>query len=287
MAYRVGILDEDESYQKAVFQYCNTHGDLPIQMYAFTNIEAITTFLQSMTLDAVLVSEGYKNLELDIPRIVLTQHRTDTEKNNVFYRYQSMKIMLSEIIRLLEKNAPSINTECRVWAVYSPLGRCGKTAFARALVKQFPRSIYVNWEGYSSEKQPDERGTQILYCIKSKNAARLSEMLNQTELPAPRSYMDLHLLDVEDLEWLKEQLQKQSGLSLVVFDLGTMVLADLSMLRCFDRVFIPRLEDADSLHKLEVFRELIKQEIGDEFEKGLQYLEVLEKDVEQVAKKYV
>lgn len=46
MAYKVGLLDRDLPYQKALTEYLNLRTSTPIQLYTFTTEQVLQQFLE-------------------------------------------------------------------------------------------------------------------------------------------------------------------------------------------------------------------------------------------------
>lgn len=285
MAYKVCLLDSDPAYQRALMEYLNSRTTIPIQLYVFTIPAAYMAFRGHEKPHLILVGDAYadwKDSE-DCPVLVLTGNREFIGQSQYFFRYQSVERLVEVIQQIL-----GMKRRCEVetgmfYAVYSPLGRCGKTTFAKSLSRQFTNSLYVNWEGISETTDEDELGGWMLYCIKSRNEECLTYLQTHavSSLPPPDCYEDIRQIEIEDLLWFREELKKRQLYEGVIFDIGGMVLASYAVLDAFDRIFIPTLADAVSIRKQEVFGQMIQRKY--EHVENLQYVQLEGQDVDRVA----
>ena len=184
------------------------------------------------------------------------------DKNKVFM-YQK----LGSIFDTVKKNivdSPPVANSFTIEAVFSPLGRCGCTTLARALTEysEGGRGIYVGMENYSPCGTP---GSGILYQIKER-IPELAETVRRCiissegidELRAGSVYLDLRNVQKDDIFCLSDCLLQAGKYSYVIYDLGSAVADDPAILDCFDRIYMPVLDDEISLGKLESFESILR-----------------------------
>lgn len=287
MAYKVGLLDTDVAFQRALSEYVNLHTAIPIQLFLFSTMEAWQTFDAKDSLELLLVGDAFCELAVAEERMVLTNKRELTEREGYLFRYQNVKVLLELVLKIVESRQKKMVSEGMLLAVYSPLGRCGKTTLAKGLCRHLPASLYVDWEGIPEEMPENDAGSHFLYCLKSKNldiAAYFQEDAC-AQITAPECFLDIRQMEGEDIVWLRAFMRQQNIQRNVVFDIGTTVLSGYSLLSAFDRVLVPVLADAGSQAKLEVFKQLYRKETENGF--GLQYVSLEGSEVEAVIREIV
>lgn len=149
---------------------------------------------------------------------------------------------------MIGANQPCVTETGMFYAVYSPLGRCGKTTFAKSLCERIGNSLYVNWEGISECLDENGIGSWMLYCMKSRNEECLEYLQANAvaSLPPPECFRDIRQIEIEDLRWFREAIQRRGQYAGVVFDIGGMALASYAVFGAFDRILIPTLRDTVS-----------------------------------------
>lgn len=289
MAYKVCLLDSDPAYQRALMEYLNLRSTIPIQLYVFSNPVVYMAFREQEKPELILVGDCYadwKDAE-DCPVLVLTANREYIGREHYFFRYQSVEQLVWTMMEMIQTNHPRVVESGMFYAVYSPLGRCGKTMFARSLCRIIEKSLYVNWEGISDTSDENGIGSWMLYCIKSRNPECLEYLQEHTvdRIPPPECFRDIRQMEVEDLQWFYQEVKNRQLYACVVFDIGGMALANYAVFGAFDRIFVPTLGDAVSQKKQVVFEQMLQQEYKNT--ENLQYVQLEGQDVDQIAEMYV
>ncbi len=282
MEYRVGICDEDYHYVVNLMEYVNSHKIGGMSLVAFSSLEAAEEYLGKSYLDGILIGRGIRAREEFADRhqglTIIPMTEDSGAMVGQIYKYQSGLVIAQSILKQLNVSlAPEPMGGNAFCAVYSPLGRCGKTTLAKGLCVHHTNSLYVGMEEFGAR---DSLGEEILYHIIFENP-QVHGLLDRIpaneygvrEVKGILSYMDIRQLTKENLQWLKEQLLVGGGYERVVFDIGGAVLADLNLLEVMDRIYVPVLED-EGLPKLQAFRELLRGREYGEIGRRLQYLNV-------------
>lgn len=276
MVYRVGLLDYDRAYQNALMNYCNLRSSACIQLVVFSEQEKLEQFLATNVLNLLLVGDEFSYFQANCPVVVLTKYREHTNASQYLFRYQNMEHLLSGIFSFIGGHSLQEIQSCVCFAVYSPLGRCGKTTYAKWLCSQYTRSLYVNWEGFYDAQSDKKTGSYMLYCMKSRNEACFSVFEEQsvTEIGEPESIFDIRQVDAEDLRWFLDGLLKRKCYDCIVFDIGISVCSGFRIIDEFDRVLIPTLPDDISQRKLKDFERMLMQELGETGLGKVQYVDL-------------
>lgn len=197
--------------------------------------------------DLLVLAQEITGEAFQIPSLYLSAIQRDEE--NMIYRYQCGDRLAEEIAFHFRRLVPDSRTrETEVYMVYSPLGRCGKTALALEVTRQLPGSLYIGMETYNSLNITGGALSQLLYSIMQKEESVLDEL---KELRSPYhgsyivasslSYYDLRVLDYEHLSWFLARLCKASEYSAIILDVDAGVFDSMELLRCGDRLLVPVL----------------------------------------------
>ena len=277
--YSVGICDKDSDYTGALTDYVNCRKKLGLRLYSFTGVKSIKDYLKDENLDLIITDDlhGFSKTEdgyeyMGIKTVLLSESGYESDgvdpedESSVFiYKYQKAEKICKQIRDMLRIEKKDVRQVASTVAVYSPLGRCGKTTFAKALAQsdEVRGGLYVAMENFGTDVSGLE--SNLLYLIKTRST-RLEEALVQQikyedgiyTLQLSGTFLDTHDVDVSDMDRLRTGLLQLGRYSTIVFDIGSAALRDLKILDTFDRLYVPVLRDGISTAKFEVFMKLLK-----------------------------
>ncbi len=278
--YKIGIYDSEQAYMMGLMDYINSDMGSPLYAVAFTTVEKLIEYLNIKSLDILVMPEDIADKTLitkfaDIKRIFLTRDKVEKVKNTAdcsyLFKYVRAGLISETAISMLgiEKTIQT-NRLYRTYAVISPVGRCGKTRFAKAVCASddVRGGLYIGMEAYSGENACQDRediSSNMFYLVKNRD----SEIINYiTEnivveenihcIPSPCSYLDMNHICLADISWLIEKLVEWGRYTTMVFDIGAAVLRDISCLEAFDYIIMPVLPDESSQNKREAFYAMLK-----------------------------
>lgn len=272
MNYKIGICDADAHYSVNLMEYINMRADIPFQCAAFSNVRAISEYAERNRLDLLLLDENME-CDLGLPCVRMTNAEMETGGMAYISKYQRIDDIAAQILHILGARHTEEPSELKVYGVYSPLGRCGKTNLAMGICNRYRDSLYIGLEEYCgiSEEafgQAQRTSEHFWYFLLNKNEEVLSCIDGApklgsgfTMLCGPDCCRDYRLLSAEHVKWLYGILRERSAFRRVVFDIGAGSLADIEILDCFDRVFLPVLEDMVSRQKIKRFMSFIDSEM--------------------------
>ena len=258
----IGICDKDLEYASNLMDGINRVSEGEFKAAAFSDIEQLKSFAEHDELDLVLSSE-----EIDGVRCVrlsedLEVRAVEVGDSKEIYKYQSVTEIVREIRTLFKPTEISVRKRCRFIAVYSPLGRSGKTRLAKALAAQdeVRGGLYVSMEDFSQENSD----TDILYLLKQRSpelSSALGKAVIQASdfsvLYASGAYIDTHDVLGSDIEVLNRELDRTGRFSTVCYDIGSAAFTDFTVFNQFDLIYMPVLSDETSVKKLKNFRQLV------------------------------
>ena len=189
MRIKLAILEKDVSYLNRIVAVFNQKYSNKIQVYSFTNIEAVYKVLKETKIDVLLVSDYYS---FDVSRIpircgfayFIESNDIDTLNNKrTVCKYQKIDLIYKQILSIYSENTENItgikltDDNCKVIAFCSPCGGSGVTSVAAGTALRFAaigkKTLYLNLEKFgssdilfSSEGQFDF--SDIIFALKSK-----------------------------------------------------------------------------------------------------------------------
>lgn len=288
--YRVGICDSDTGYVVGFMEYINMNKDIPLRVSAFSGVEAVTEYMNTNMLDLLLLDEKINKSDLKVKIINLTDIRDVYEDRECIYKYQCINKIVENIMQKLNEGKQYIKSGFCVYGVYSPIGRSGKTRFAKGICDYYKESLYIGFEEYSglfNKTYESARYRDIyerfMYYLLSKNILIedvVEELYKETGLKAlvTLNYMDIKQVESHHIEWMLKQFKDNGGYARIVFDLGVGTLSDLDILINMDKVYVPVLKDKISLNKLSLFKGIISDKKYTPLEEKINYIEVPKTD---------
>ena len=277
--YRVGICDSDADYMMSVMDAINASSASGLGIVAFSGMQAVKDYLSVDDLDLILTD----NPDLcdidergtrccDVPVVQLTDYIDDSRgwqntdsKIVTIYKYQAVTKIMKLIRQQLDVSRNDVRQVADVIAVYSPIGRSGKTKLAKTFASydDVRGGLYISMEDFSD--RPDELSTEILYLLKT-NVSDLGDAIARhvihrdgiQMLYVMGTYMDARDVSALDIEVLKGKLLESGKYSSIVIDFGSASINDLQIFGCFDKIYMPVLRDKQSVKKIEVFLKLLK-----------------------------
>lgn len=275
---KIGVYDEERSYVEMLCAYLNRKGNGKWIVLAYTNEALLERDANESRIDMIsgtsrqTLCKIRKNHQ-SIPLLWLKEEDKNfsggTEEFASVYRYRNAAVIAEALEEMVNTFLTDAKNKISIVAVYSPVGRCGKTGLAINLVNQvqYGRWFYIGMEDYSflwkREKEAEgimfSEADSFLYYIKEQNEEQLTLLLRDSRgiIPSAFSPFDTKCLEIEDFKWLLEWLKNTESYAGFIFDLGTGVLTDISILTLFDYIVVPFLQQEREIQKLEQFKDLI------------------------------
>ncbi|MDD6402413.1 MAG: hypothetical protein PUG10_12510 [Lachnospiraceae bacterium] len=262
---RVGIVDNNNEYVMNLMKYINEHF-FDLKLIMFSGIDKARNYYENNSLDGLIVDE--ENYELDFineNQVAFFCEEKLTGEHNIF-RYQNMDVIHNKIVDMFLIDG-CLCDEDYIIAVYSPIGRSGKTKYAIDICNKSEKGIYIGWEDYSGMVSGSEHDKRIfnefMYYLTEKNI-KLFDVLDNAKANQNGKYIrstcienDVKCIDASMIKWLSKEL-KQEGRFKLCFDVGIGAIDDLKILSCMDKVYVPYLDDELSKRKITQFRNRLK-----------------------------
>lgn len=283
--YKVLLCDSEEGFVVALMNYMNRNQNVPILAMAFTDIGQLMDYMNSHQADLVVLNGKWKRERaLDsgssIPLLWIVEEEAFGQgewlDGNCISKYSSAPAYIRRMLSILSEQSTCMDGEGRgvCIAVYSPIGRCGKTKFAHALCQsqtihiELPncKCIYLGMEEFG-ELEDEHHGMEtLLYYIKQhirnlsmKVKSLAMEKHGYDRIVSSPTYQELRELNQEELQWFLDCIRKEGIYDLLVADIGSASLTGLELLTEFDVIYLPYLQNEYSRQKVEAFCRGLKQ----------------------------
>ena len=273
--YRIGICCRDMQYAANLSLALGRESGGALEAVIFSSPETVSAYLVVQDLD-LLLSEWPDKTAETLSVVNLTDRAEDTG----IYMYQSVREITQEILYRVESRVVSSQPSGSI-AVFSPIGRSGKTTLARALAAGDTGGgkLYIGYEDYSDRPVHSD----LLYRVKQRIPGILeaaeTEIVTEEDIRMlfmSGMYPDKVDVQSEDLKWFSDQLLQQGKYHTLVYDVGCGRIGDPEVLSAFDQIYIPVLEDEGSRRKLETFRTMLKESGQEQLRSRMKMVKVSE-----------
>jgi len=262
MKKMIGLAGAETNFLHRLMDYVNGRGEA----------EAFLCVREDRLKDEVLRKEPAvlfcmenfaKDIDLPVQRISFVPER---DRKDGIYQYQSAGALYKEMRKHIWKEVPkriTSNQEQQIVAVYSPLGRSGKTSFALAYAKEHS-FFYIGMEEYGIITNDFCSEGGLLYHIKNRKKDLMDHLAAMTEdwegirvIGSPVLFTDIRHLTGEDFAWFLDELRSREDMPSVIMDFGSNCLVHLEILDLFDQVYVPILSGVMEERKMHQFKSLL------------------------------
>lgn len=278
----MAVWDTNPLYAERLADFANERGRIPFRAVAFASAERLKEYAAKHSVEILLT--GWDAAEEDLKEIRARQviylgeeKRADPERLPSVYKYQNSERLMREVMAWYEgedgRESVSIAGRGRVIGVYSPVGRCRKTALALTLAqvwKEMERTLFVTLEDCSGlgEMTGETYGeclSDLLYRYRhggscwEKIGAFVYTWGNVDYIPPVRYPEDLEGISGMELAGFIEDMAAESGYGVIVVDVGQAGRQAGEILEACDAVYMPVLEDWVSQAKIREFESYLAE----------------------------
>lgn len=253
---RTIIIGEEGEYGKRLVRYLELHLSSAVRVYHFTTVEGLDSFKEEA--EIYLLDERFfeelseeKQKFLKQKRMILLTWR---EEQGSFCKYHNPQKLLELLSGFTEYNSDSSDLAAelkdaptKLTIVYSPVYEECLEQIARSFMSS--GDVYLGAEdlGYKGDSAYEEGGDMGDLCyyihLREENILDiLQDMLIPNEeiqvLHSPDIYFYLRELTKEDYAWFFDKIKKESPYREVFWGAGNGFVANIDMLRFFDRIIL-------------------------------------------------
>lgn len=280
------ICDQEIKYAQNLMENIMERKEFAVKVYVcstWENVEMLSkeTMIHILIVDENCAKKDRSAVQAEQTVVLTTGSNTETYPNEkCVYKYQCVDQILSDILETyFEKTKENMmkslkKKSVKLFAIYSPIHRAGKTRLAVTLGKEMAKTrktLYLNLEEYFGfggmfEKTDSGNLGDVLYYTKQENhnfGIRLGMMVKTIEeleyIPPMPVSRDLKEVAWEEWENLLKQIVENSLYEAILLDIGESVQGLFEMLGLCDRIYMPILEDSVSQGKLRQYEETLQK----------------------------
>ena len=279
----IAVYDVDPFYADRFAEFVNRKETVPFTAVAFTSIGRLKQFAEQQEVELLLAGDEVETEELKDIRagqvIRLGETNAAREGGRSVYKYQASDSVLREVMACYQSQEPgaaffpAAGKRSQVIGVYSPVGRCGKTAFAFTLAQVLARegrALFLTLEEFSglsglTGTEFQNGLSDLLYYYRQGlySHLRLGSMVyswGDLDYVPPVAYPeDLEQVTGAEMAGLVEKIAGEGAYGTVVVDLGNFFWGAEMVLAICDGIFVPVKEDMISEGKLDAWRQYLER----------------------------
>lgn len=274
----LAVYDSDEVYAERFVREVNRKTHIPFEAVAFQSMDGLAKFAKSHKVEVLMVDSGTDRRavrEIGAEKTVfIADGRSAAGDEDVFciYKYQSSANIIREVLNRYsdgEKYPPreGVRIMARIYGVFSPVGKCGKTSLAvtlgHVLAEEQP-TLLLNLEEFSgfrvlSGEEYEGDLSDLLYYsssggYSSSRLAAIVHTMNGLDYVPPVHFPeDLDFSRADALPGLIRKIAAESAYRNIVIDVGKTRKMTVPILECCNVIFMPERRDAVSQAKIAEF----------------------------------
>lgn len=266
--YLLVICDLNISYAEGLLARFSQKKDSPFEVKQITELESLNGMQDVVEL--LLLDENLKGVQVgdNVKRVMyLSEGVQDQHHVN---RYQSADDIMLHISFICDRTGEASRKEISkttIIGIYSPVGGCGKTAFARELAalvsSRGGRAYYFDFELISNE--PCAENGDFFYDLHEKMIVKEENWNNYFQLKDDVYYLNtsyyncqLWNMAANDMDYLMKELRKRDGAAYYIFDVGFINEAVICMLNQCDHWIMPYTEEEGRRGKIQNIKGLLE-----------------------------
>lgn len=293
----LAICDKEKQYAMKLMKAFSEKKNFGFQVRVFSDIEELEQFLSELKVEILLISGGYMSEEisnLHVGKIILLSDGEVFEEFSDYeciYKYQSADHILKEILCYYAEYARPVagmyagKKQFEVYGVYSPIGRCGKSALAAALARKYgtrKKTLLLDLQSFSAISEQFDKEelwdlADMIYFLRQGKKTFLYKLGSIVRSKDTFDYIlpmktpaDLKSVTLAEWTELLEKLSADSEYDVIVIDFGNDVCGIFQLLNQCTKIYTPVLEDHESNNKIENFGRVLKFE---DFEKTIENIQ--------------
>lgn len=276
----MAVYDADPFYADRFAEFVNQK-EAVFHAVAFTSLARLRAFSEQQRIEMLLVGDEVEEEALEGIRAEQLIRLGETEfpgkEAKTVYKYQATDSVLREVMSCYQVKEQPVrmvtgSQKSRIIGVYSPVGRCGKTAFAFTLGQDLSRSsktLFLTLEeccalSAFTGTEYEAGLSELLYYYRQGEYSHLrlrgvTYSWGELDYVPPAEYPeDLAQMKGEELAGLIDLIASEGLYETIVVDLGHFFWGTELFLSLCDVVYTPVQEDPVSLVKLEQWQKYIE-----------------------------
>jgi len=291
----LAICDTEKDYCRRLDEYLRDHLNLSFELYSFTDTEIFKEFVKDKIPALSVLSQSVyselkggakelKNILVLDEAVSFVNEDEEPEEKNICHisKYLPAGKIIDGILDFCVKipdNIGNLDAErgtdkLKLLGLFSPLSRCGQTAFAVKLCEELSKhgkTMLLNFDSFSMVnmimgQDAEEDLTDLLYyaeCEEGKFTVYLERIKRTARsfdyIPPAKTASQIKEITFERVKTLTKLLSDTAGYEYIVLDLSEFPDGLCDILRLCNRVFTIVGENRTENYKLEQYTKILSQ----------------------------
>ena len=287
MRHIIAVIDTDIRFALKLSDFLSKEDRLPFKAVAYTSFQMYSNESSSMETVAFItdfdnvdecISTGIPVILLSDDAMVKSKYAESSKLFCSIFKFCGVHIIVDELLGFFAKNSSlgfsGTGKNTRVYGVYSPINRCGRSSMSVALHSYFcslsTSSLLISFDEYDSvfavlRKENSRDLSDVFYGYKTGdlNFAKLGECISRVEdlnivLPARYNEDLFYLSDSELLKFIND-ITVSNLFEIIVIDFGSIGRRTMQVLDICEKIFCPVIGESNGveLSKLNEFKSLL------------------------------
>lgn len=272
----LAVLDKDKEYLEQLIHYLKQKKNFNFIVVAFTDITAYLEYEETNKVAILLYHNSYDEFVFGCnakQKIVLMETKAISEENKVgIYKYQSVEILMKEILRLYEGTQvinirEALSGDLHIVGIASIIGEVSSNYVGAILAYEYgksKRTLFLSLDPFQSKKmlglrEEFEGVSDLIYYVKQKNnnlSLKMASLINKIEtfdyIIGLSHWNDLFELQEEEVKQILNTIRSHLNYEVLVVEMGSINHISIALMEECNYIYQP-------MQKGEIYREKDKE----------------------------
>ncbi len=280
MRHIIAVIDTDIRFALKLSDFLSKEDRIPFKALAYSSFHMYKSETSSMDVVAFItdidnvdecIDTGLPVILLSDDAMVESKYSNLTKQFCSIFKFCGVHTIVDELLSFFSRNdsfgLTTVHNNTKVYGVYSPINRCGRSSLSVAIHSYFcsinTSSLLISFDEYDSvfsvlRKENSKDLSDIFYEYKTGDLdfAKLGECISRVEdlniiLPA-RYNEDLFYLSDNELTKFMNDILSANLFETIVLDFGSIGRRSMQMLDMCEQIFCPVLGEKDGVERKKV-----------------------------------
>lgn len=272
----LAVLDKDKEYLEQLVHYLKQKKNFNFIVVAYTDITPYLEYEETNKVAILLYHNSYDELVIGCnakQKIVLMETKAFSEENKVgIYKYQSVEILMKEILRLYDGSQginirEALSGDLHIVGIASITGEVSSNYVGAILAYEYgksKRTLFLSLDPFQSKKmlgirEESEGISDLIYYVKQKNNnlyLKISSLINKIEtfdyIIGLSHWNDLFELQEEEVKQIINAIRSHLNYEVLIVEMGSMNHFSIALMEECDCIYQP-------IQKGEIYQEKDKE----------------------------
>lgn len=280
MRHIIAVIDTDIRFALKLSDFLSKEDRIPFKALAYssfhiykseTSLMDVVAFITDIDNVDECIDTGLPVILLSDDAMVESKYSNLTKQFCSIFKFCGVHTIVDELLSFFSRNdsfgLTTVHNNTKVYGVYSPINRCGRSSLSVAIHSYFcstnTSSLLISFDEYDSvfsvlRKENSKDLSDIFYEYKTGDLdfAKLGECISRVEdlniiLPA-RYNEDLFYLSDNELTKFMNDILSANLFETIVLDFGSIGRRSMQMLDMCEQIFCPVLGEKDGVERKKV-----------------------------------